>query len=335
MLLLSIALVTAPSEAGLVACWHFDGCSTTDASGHALDLTASGSPSCVGGPSGDAWLLNGTAQYLDRTASPSFEPGERAWSVAAWVKTTEAPSYAVILEWYRCGANPTCNVVDAAYYILSLNSGHPCWDIRDDAALETTVEDSSSSVADGTWHFLTGTMNPATDSTKLYVDGALRGTRSGAIGTFHSGGIGIPLEVGRHFRTGWDVPGYYYPGAIDEVRIYDEELSAAAVASLFTHNAITAVPRGGASGLSIAGTWPNPARGGRMTVAFTLPASEPARLTLFDVSGREVSRLPVGALGAGRHQVELGAFRRLAPGVYLIQLTQGTRLETRLVTILE
>ncbi len=54
-----------------------------------------------------------------------------------------------------------------------------------------------------------------------------------------AGGVVIPLEIGRMFRQGWGQPGNYFPGSIDEVRIYDTELSATAIEALYTGNAET------------------------------------------------------------------------------------------------
>src|SRR5207247_571467 len=77
---------------------------------------------------------------------------------------------------------------------------------------------------------------------------------------------------------------------------------------------------------------PNPSRD--LSVSFTLPDARAARLVVYDVSGREVSRREVGSLGAGRHVVTLGAPGRLAPGIYLVNLIQGERrLVTRAVVI--
>jgi hypothetical protein len=76
---------------------------------------------------------------------------------------------------------------------------------------------------------------------------------------------------------------------------------------------------------ALAGVTPNPARGNRLMVDFTLPVADPARLELVDVAGRRVVDRAVGALGAGRHVVDLAAGRPLAPGIYLVKLTQGSR----------
>jgi hypothetical protein len=74
---------------------------------------------------------------------------------------------------------------------------------------------------------------------------------------------------------------------------------------------------------ALAGVRPNPSRGNRVMVDFTLPTAQPARLELVDVAGRRVVDRAVGGLGAGRHAVDLAAGRPLAPGIYLVKLTQG------------
>jgi hypothetical protein len=76
---------------------------------------------------------------------------------------------------------------------------------------------------------------------------------------------------------------------------------------------------------ALAGVTPNPARGDRLMVDFTLPIADPARLELIDVTGRRVTSRDIGALGAGQHVVNLAAARPLAPGIYLVKLTQGAR----------
>jgi hypothetical protein len=79
---------------------------------------------------------------------------------------------------------------------------------------------------------------------------------------------------------------------------------------------------------------PNPTRGEPLGVAFTLPSSASARLELLDVSGRRVMEREVGALGAGRHSVALAAGGRLAPGLYLVRLTQGANVRLARVAVL-
>lgn len=80
---------------------------------------------------------------------------------------------------------------------------------------------------------------------------------------------------------------------------------------------------------------PNPARGGALTVRFTLASGSEASLELFDVSGRRVASRAVGALGAGSHALALGDHQHLAPGLYLVCLRQGGNVRTTRVAVLE
>ncbi|MCC6650179.1 MAG: VCBS repeat-containing protein [Candidatus Eisenbacteria bacterium] len=79
----------------------------------------------------------------------------------------------------------------------------------------------------------------------------------------------------------------------------------------------------------------NPARGGRLLVAFTLPLAGSAKLELVDVGGRRVALREVGVLGAGRHELALGEGQRLASGMYFVRLTQGARVATKRVAMLD
>jgi hypothetical protein len=86
--------------------------------------------------------------------------------------------------------------------------------------------------------------------------------------------------------------------------------------------------------LALAGFRSNPTREA-LTVAFSLPDASPARLQLFDVGGRRIWGREVGMLGAGSHLVTLGDGRTLAPGVYLLRLSQGSRSLTARAVVLQ
>ena len=90
----------------------------------------------------------------------------------------------------------------------------------------------------------------------------------------------------------------------------------------------------GSFAFALGGVRPNPSQGGRLSVAFTLPTTAPAKLELVDVSGRRVVEREVGSLGAGPHTLDLGQGQHLAPGIYLVRLTQGTNTRTSRVAVL-
>jgi hypothetical protein len=73
--------------------------------------------------------------------------------------------------------------------------------------------------------------------------------------------------------------------------------------------------------LALQGTRPNPVERD-LVVAFALRDAAPAKLELIDVNGR--SRWArVVTLAPGNHVLNLGRVDGLAPGVYLLRLTQG------------
>jgi hypothetical protein len=109
-------------------------------------------------------------------------------------------------------------------------------------------------------------------------------------------------------------------------------LSAAAV---LLPSGTTDVPGGDVAAFALEGVRPNPSRGERLGVTFSLPGAAPARLELLDVSGRRVAVREVGSLGPGRHVVDLAAGRAPAPGLYLVRLTQGANTRVTRVTVLE
>jgi hypothetical protein len=69
---------------------------------------------------------------------------------------------------------------------------------------------------------------------------------------------------------------------------------------------------------------PNPALRA-FGVSFTLPDARPARLEIYDVSGRRILSREVGAMGAGAHVLRLDETSRLASGLYWLRLVHPQR----------
>jgi hypothetical protein len=92
-----------------------------------------------------------------------------------------------------------------------------------------------------------------------------------------------------------------------------------------------------ASGLALAQAQPNPANPSA-SIRFRLPETAPARLELFDASGRLVRTLFEGVGAEGWSEVRWDgadeAGRPAASGVYLYRLVQGSRVETRRLVLL-
>lgn len=78
----------------------------------------------------------------------------------------------------------------------------------------------------------------------------------------------------------------------------------------------------------------NPSVDGRISVSLSLPATQRAELTLYDVSGREVERAEVSAQAGGATVVEFGASVRLPAGLYLVRAVGGgVRTAQRVVVL--
>ena len=60
-----------------------------------------------------------------------------------------------------------------------------------------------------------------------------------------------------------------------------------------------------------------------LQVTCDLPGAGPARVEVYDVSGRRVNRRDVAAAGPGRVEVEAGKGAQLRPGPYWVRVTQG------------
>jgi VCBS repeat-containing protein len=93
-----------------------------------------------------------------------------------------------------------------------------------------------------------------------------------------------------------------------------------------------AVGDGAASGVDLLRAYPNPTRG-LLSLEFALAGSGAATMELIDVAGRRVVKWPVGEMGPGRHTLALK--QRLPIGVYLARLTEGPRVRTAKIAVIE
>jgi len=81
---------------------------------------------------------------------------------------------------------------------------------------------SGGVINDGIWHFVAGTRDGSTGKLKLYIDGILIDSTSGGTD---------PLSNSEHLHFGKYHPSnpHYYQGSLDEISIWDIELTAAQI----------------------------------------------------------------------------------------------------------
>jgi hypothetical protein len=205
-------------------------------------------------------------QYIEVPYHPDFTPGTHPMSISVWFLSGQnvlrsASTYnsvECIIDWYRCGANPLCmEGFDGAFYNISLvDSGKVYFDVRGDPGMLDTNFYSSQYYNDGGWHHAVLIFDPTVNFQEYYIDNVRVDSVPASLNSLTDGGFQIPFSIGRHFRTGWGVPGYYYRGKIDDIRVYNRTLSAREVDSLFNETySISGLPSPHYSFMSV---FPNP-----------------------------------------------------------------------------
>jgi hypothetical protein len=72
----------------------------------------------------------------------------------------------------------------------------------------------------------------------------------------------------------------------------------------------------------------------KLEVRCDLPGLEPARVEVYDVSGRRVNQREIDVSAAGTLTIEAGRGAKLYPGIYWVRVGQGLRpAATRMVVV--
>ena len=223
---LSLVLVSVAdaAEPDLVGWWTFDETSGTtayDSSGHGNHGTLQGDPQWVAGRAGSALELDGDGDYVD-VGSVGIS-GMDPRTIAGWAKasTTDIPSWTTVFGFAHDGSGDgtyfDIEVDDAGNYVIYVGG----WE-----AIFCAV--------DTQWHHFAATYDGSGGS--RYLDGQLIDRDEGAIATVDEVRIGARLSNNN-----------YFPGLVDDVRIYDKALTLAEIKKLVAGpRAYDSVPADGA-----------------------------------------------------------------------------------------
>ena len=173
------------------------------------------------GKYGGGAIFNGSSSYISTSSNPNAGGGARTFS--AWIKTTSTSFQSIITNGgvsYSSGLNMF--VFNNKLYITSGNG----------TSNENYGPTSSANVNTGSWVHCAVTMSAtAIGSTlKTYVNGSLDGT--------HTTTVAITDTINAFAIGGRNLSGSistYFNGSIDQVRIYNSELSAQDITNIYTN----------------------------------------------------------------------------------------------------
>ncbi len=196
--------------------------------------------------------LNGVTQNVATVQSPAFAGFEAANQGARFDGTddkvdvaynaalnTQSFSFSFWMKWnggivgtHKCPlasreSSPTRGFI--AYVLPTTQrlsfwtgTGGGAWDALDAPAAGGTI-------AANTWYHVAGTYDDATKSKKLYLNGALVGTRT--VTAYSPNGL-YPLRIGSGASEG--AGQFWFPGDIDEVAVFNRALTAGEVTTQYT-----------------------------------------------------------------------------------------------------
>lgn len=214
--------------AGYRAVYHFGSASSlslADSTGNANTLSNHSTAIASTGKVGGAVSLNGTTQYLTATSAASLNFGAEDLSYSLWLKSSGSSlsTTAVLVSKRSSG--------DIGYHsrIGSSSDSNPDKAISflGDSGGLTEDQDFSTDVVDTQWHHLvfqrSGTL------VKIFVDGvqvvSATTTRTGSLSNSQD------LTIGRFPTSGIQ----FWPGQLDEVRIYAGAISASWIATEYAN----------------------------------------------------------------------------------------------------
>jgi hypothetical protein len=222
---------------GLVAYYNFNGGSLNDSSGYNNNITFSNATPTTdrNGKANNAYLFNGTSNYMAVANSPSLNPDNITLyaivKVNGFYYGTDHANFILAKGWDG----------DAGMYFMDYTDfgstglpdttheffGSAYGDNNDPFGSAAGVTDSVTQITTGTWYKLTYTYDGSTS--KFYVNGVLISTAIKSSVSFTPNSL--PLYIGENGDPDNLFP-YWFNGVIDEIRIYNRALPPQAITEL-------------------------------------------------------------------------------------------------------
>jgi hypothetical protein len=220
-----ISTVPTGPTAGLYLSYPFSG-NANDVSGNNNNGTVQNGASLTAdryNNASSAYSFNGSSQYISTTTSVA-SPGPQNFSISVWFETTTTTGGKLV----GFGSSQTGGSGSDDRHIYMSNTGQIYFGLYPGSckAINTTT-----TYADGKWHHAVATES-TTNGANLYVDGALQATDAS---------MTTSQSYTGYWRVGydnlWTWPGqptsFYFKGSLDDIAVYNTELTAAQVYTLY------------------------------------------------------------------------------------------------------
>jgi hypothetical protein len=203
----------------LAALW-LDG-NTADQSGNGNNGTAVGNPVYAAGKKGKAGHainLNGTSQYVTIGTAGGFANFTGGpYSFSMWINSPTLMNSVL----FSSGSGLNIN----GYFANAGLSGINFYSSQPGTHKQTAV---TAALTINTWYFIAFVCNGTTMS--IYLNGVVQSTTGSYAPPASSTGTGFQLGS-------YDSGTYFWPGSIDDFRVYNRALSSAEVLTMFTNGA--------------------------------------------------------------------------------------------------
>lgn len=174
----------------------------------------------IGKDGGALTLLGGVDDLVTISESSDFfNFYPRGYTVSVWVSNTQTAGWGAYVAKQQRPETPWKG------FVVSQSDGQPVHALRQSGDGDGLY--SGGQVADGAWHLVTASYDPAVQESKIYIDGVLKNQLTTT--TMPQGGP-APLIFGEETLQETTSP---YIGLLDDVRIWSYALDPIAIAQLY------------------------------------------------------------------------------------------------------
>lgn len=186
---------------------------------------------------------------------------------------------------------------------------------------------------DGKWHHIIASIQ--NNGMYLYVDGKLNTSNNAYRVAENFSGY---WKIGYESLDYWpETPSsFYFNGTLDDIRIYNRELSNEEISLLFNESTVTSVTPSSTiipDDYSLFQNYPNPFNPTTI-IRFSIPSRSMANIKIYDLMGREIRTLINEELSPGNYEINFDG-SELASGIYFYKLQTAINSITKKMILMK